>query len=86
MAQMETAFPNMQAGAAADTASSSTAGGANTSGDVTVKEEDAAAAVVTADTDNIPEIHFPSSESGDGSGAGLCATTYTVYKNLLKST
>ena len=67
MAQMETAFPNMQAGAA-DAASSSGAGATNTSGEVTVKEEDAAG-VVTADTDNIPEIHFPSSESGDGSGA-----------------
>ena len=30
-----------------------------------VKEEDH-----NPESDNIPEIHFPSSESGDGSGAG----------------
>ena len=38
-----------------------------------VKEEDH-----NPESDNIPEIHFPSSESGDGSGAGKIVHTISL--------
>lgn len=80
MAQMETAFPNMVAGAVADGGISTeplgtpaSVAGPTTGATSGVKEEDH-----NPESDNIPEIHFPSSESGDGSGAGVAIGFSTV--------